>query len=170
MKETHRLDIESRSFEVSPDLNVARKSHSVVVLGTSLYVVCGYNEEFLSSIEKLDVTIKNSAWSLLAIPDLIGREQAFVTRVSDQEIVVAGGKNVDGRLNDVSIVNTAKCFARRAKGMIDNPYVKPFICVSQAHGLEPFALIEQNKGLPLSAVEFDRTNQKLDCFHSFRHC
>ena len=68
--------VQDDRWEEAPSLQTARKGHSSVVLGTSVYVICGSDgTHSLSSIECLDLAASEPVWRFFYVEGLVKRNE-----------------------------------------------------------------------------------------------
>ena len=89
-----------------------RKNHSMVAIGTDIYIFGGYNDgEYLNDFYKIDTST-----STYSVEEITGTEittisaRAYHSMVAiDTDIYIFGGKSSDGRLNDFYKIDTIDC-------------------------------------------------------------
>ena len=86
-------------------MNVGRYSHSTTLIDGTIYVVGGFNDGYLSSVELLNVKTEGSTWSIFDLPDFTPRTDPLVRRLSSTKLLIAGGFNEGQNLRDVSVID-----------------------------------------------------------------
>ena len=85
----------------------ARSEHASYTLGENLFVFCGWDgTQYLSSIEILNVTVKQAPWESLNLSALTKRGSPCVCPISNNEFLIMGGYAGACYLSDILIFNT----------------------------------------------------------------
>ena len=93
------------------ELNIARYSHSACTLNGIVYVFCGYNGNYLNSIEMISesslLANATTLWQLINVAEniLTPRIGPAVAPLNDTEIAILGGHD-DNYRSDVIVFNT----------------------------------------------------------------
>ena len=101
-KDVHRFDLSNDQFVDAPCLNQARYGGSACELDGLIYAFWGKSGKFnnyLSTIEKLDVASQAKKWQILELNFISSRARPMVCPIQQNTIIIAGGV-MGGKDND----------------------------------------------------------------------
>ena len=95
LRSVERFDIIGDFWAEMPQMKVARYAHGSCTLATAVYVLCGWNGEWLNSVEKLETLNLVAGWLLIQIPptSLTPRINQVVAALNSSQILIMGGMN-----------------------------------------------------------------------------
>lgn len=111
LKHCEFYNINENKWTVGPELKEARCGLSTVVIGNTIYAIGGWDQEYLNSIEKLDLDDKDPKWETVKFPKKFGLKPvqiAGVAHLKDEEILIFGGYQVNEALTIEAIVLNLK--------------------------------------------------------------
>lgn len=90
--ECHAQDANTGIWQQLPSLNVARSGHASSALGTSIYVVAGWNgKNYMETIEFLDMAESELDWKIFMVTALSPRQLPSFSPISDTQLLIMGG-------------------------------------------------------------------------------
>ena len=147
---------------------MARSRHAAVVLDGYIYTYGGTVQQALSSIERLSVDSNESSWTIFSIEGLSARCRAFMCRLNDNEIVVAGGCNTE-RLSDAIAVNPKTQTVRAIVNQSEFSFYGRSDQAALNQSGEVFALV-RDKDNQLHAMAIDAAANTLKSLVCFGKC
>ena len=90
----HRFDLAASRFVTEQaTLNQARHEHSAFELKGNLYVVGGYANGYLDSIERKNILAEEAAWSIFTVPFLPKIKCSMIHPINETQVLIAGGSD-----------------------------------------------------------------------------
>ncbi len=121
LKHCEFYEVAENKWTVGPELHETRCGLSACALGTTIYAVGGWDQEYLSSIERLEVAEPGHKWETVKLAkksSLKPVQIAGVIGIKEDEILIFGGYQVNETLTkDCYVLNTRTMTVTKKKDM-----------------------------------------------------